>query len=60
MSTPWRSAALNHIAESPTPSCLARMTAPGDHLRVLPTFTAESDTAGSISMPWRAIQQAVS
>ncbi len=48
---PWRSAILNHIAERPTPSCRARITAPGDHLKVSPTFTAESETAGSISMP---------
>ena len=50
----------NHIADNPTPSCFARITAPGDHLIVSPTRTAESETAGSISMPCRAIQQAVS
>jgi hypothetical protein len=57
---PCRSAARNHIAESPTPSCFALITAPGDHLSVFPTLTAERETAGSISMPCRSIQQAVS
>ena len=50
----------NHMAERPTPSCWARITAPGDHLIVSPTLTAESETAGSISMPCCAIQHAVS
>ncbi len=39
------------MRESPTPSWRARITAPGDHLIVLPTLMPESDTAGSITMP---------